>query len=596
MSDYTPNIGLALTPEETNETFKVWRTKLNGEQNSNMTIIDEKIGEISQNIDELDNNKIDISGGDISNTVVSFTEATTRANISTNEKAATMFGKIKKWFSDLKTVAFSGAYSDLTGTPTIDTSLSTNSSNLVQNKVVANAINAKAPTAHASTDTTYGTGTLTKYGHVKLSDSTNTTSGEDDGIAATPTAVKTVYELVSGKLEDSDFYYNDGESVDIAGVSELLTTVGDNIYKKNASTIVIGHIDSRSNNVYLELDYVADDADCSTLFQSAINALPSSGGKIVIREGNYLISKPITIGKNVIFEGMGSSTSLDISGTIIAGRNTSFENCELTFNFEDNSTSPIINGNTTQRLLFDKCNVSVSTSSQRNFVGGGQAVLLNSTLTFTLNSFVKCSNVFSGCPRVKIDNCDITLINNGNSNTSASHNCNVNLIYDDAANLGTHTYATISNCNIKCSGKLSENGKYSMACISHSPHTVIVNCPNITLNDYGSISQGVDVIDASYLSSVVNCSIYSTSTVTLYIGCERFVNNYLSKASDTILYFAPAAIISNNYFENNKANDIEIYNNGTTVFTNNRVGYSCKLTENSSASTVIANNAMGVLG
>lgn len=48
-----------------------------------------------------------------------FTEASTRANIASGEKLSVILGKIKKWFTDLKTVAFTGAYSDLTGQPTI---------------------------------------------------------------------------------------------------------------------------------------------------------------------------------------------------------------------------------------------------------------------------------------------------------------------------------------------------------------------------------------------------------------------------------------------------------------------------------------------
>lgn len=65
----------------------------------------------------------DISGkldktGDGSNVTATFTQATGRANISTGEKLSVIFGKIMKWFADLKTVAFTGAYSDLNGKPT----------------------------------------------------------------------------------------------------------------------------------------------------------------------------------------------------------------------------------------------------------------------------------------------------------------------------------------------------------------------------------------------------------------------------------------------------------------------------------------------
>lgn len=53
------------------------------------------------------------------NQTPTFTEASTRANIASGETLSTLFGKIKKFFSDLKTVAFTGSYNDLTGRPTI---------------------------------------------------------------------------------------------------------------------------------------------------------------------------------------------------------------------------------------------------------------------------------------------------------------------------------------------------------------------------------------------------------------------------------------------------------------------------------------------
>ena len=56
------------------------------------------------------------------------------------------------------------------------------------------ALAGKAPTAHAVNANTYGLGTNSVYGHVKLSDSTSTTSGQTAGVAATPTAVKAAYD------------------------------------------------------------------------------------------------------------------------------------------------------------------------------------------------------------------------------------------------------------------------------------------------------------------------------------------------------------------------------------------------------------------
>lgn len=64
--------------------------------------------------------KLDKTGDSKDNTVT-FTQVSERTNIVSTENHSTLFGKIAKWFSDLKTVAFSGSYNDLSETPTIPT-------------------------------------------------------------------------------------------------------------------------------------------------------------------------------------------------------------------------------------------------------------------------------------------------------------------------------------------------------------------------------------------------------------------------------------------------------------------------------------------
>lgn len=59
--------------------------------------------------------------GDASATTVAFSAASERVNITTGEKLSALFSKIAKWLSDLKPVAFSGNYSDLSNKPTIPT-------------------------------------------------------------------------------------------------------------------------------------------------------------------------------------------------------------------------------------------------------------------------------------------------------------------------------------------------------------------------------------------------------------------------------------------------------------------------------------------
>lgn len=100
-----------------------------------------------------DVNKFDVDGTtvnieDSTARTPTFSEASTRANISSGENLSTLFGKIKKYFTDLKTVAFSGSYNDLTDKPTIPT---VNNATLTIQK---NGANVQTFTANASSNKT----------------------------------------------------------------------------------------------------------------------------------------------------------------------------------------------------------------------------------------------------------------------------------------------------------------------------------------------------------------------------------------------------------------------------------------------------------
>ena len=68
------------------------------------------------NIDTLFSEKLN-SNGAASSATVAFTAAATRANVATGETLAIIVGKIAKWYADLKNVAWSGSYNDLTNRP-----------------------------------------------------------------------------------------------------------------------------------------------------------------------------------------------------------------------------------------------------------------------------------------------------------------------------------------------------------------------------------------------------------------------------------------------------------------------------------------------
>ena len=65
--------------------------------------------------------KREFNGVDIK---VEFNETANRQQISSGDNINTLFGKIRKWLSDLKLVAFSGRYDDLEDNPVIPTKTS----------------------------------------------------------------------------------------------------------------------------------------------------------------------------------------------------------------------------------------------------------------------------------------------------------------------------------------------------------------------------------------------------------------------------------------------------------------------------------------
>lgn len=83
--------------------------------------IQTSINNINNRVDNLtveDFNALE-KDGDGSNLTVIVNEAGSRDNLENGDTLRTLFGKIKKWFADLKTVAFTGSYNDLSNKPSI---------------------------------------------------------------------------------------------------------------------------------------------------------------------------------------------------------------------------------------------------------------------------------------------------------------------------------------------------------------------------------------------------------------------------------------------------------------------------------------------
>ena len=88
--------------------------------------------------------------GNASNVTAAFTQASTRANLTTGEKLAVSLGKLMKWFADLKSVAWTGSYDDLTGKPELKTVATTGSYRDLTDKPTAADIGALGTTEKAA--------------------------------------------------------------------------------------------------------------------------------------------------------------------------------------------------------------------------------------------------------------------------------------------------------------------------------------------------------------------------------------------------------------------------------------------------------------
>ena len=128
---------------------------------------------------------------------VEFTEAAKRENIATGETLKTLFGKIKKWFTDLKTVAWTGSYNDLTDTDSIATT------EFVRNVVrdVYNYIGITLP--------------ITYTGEIGTSLGSHGTIGLSGGITATDAEGKDVTELLKSHI---NYFYSEGTSLQTSGL------------------------------------------------------------------------------------------------------------------------------------------------------------------------------------------------------------------------------------------------------------------------------------------------------------------------------------------------------------------------------------------
>lgn len=156
----------------------------------------ENIGE--RTADAFDSQSLKVGGVDVADATdhtVAFSQASSRGtaanDFSSGSKLSVLFGKVRKWFADLKSVAWSGSYADLSNKPTIptvDQVYDSTSANAQSGVTVASALTTKQ-------DTISDLSTIRSGASAGASALQPTGNGSD--LSVTPDGTSTGYDLGS---------------------------------------------------------------------------------------------------------------------------------------------------------------------------------------------------------------------------------------------------------------------------------------------------------------------------------------------------------------------------------------------------------------
>lgn len=160
-----------------------------------------------------------------------FTEATTRENLTSGEKLSISLGKIMKFFTDLKSVAFSGNYLDLSNTPTIPAAVAVKGN--AETKYRTGNVNLTAANIGAVAtdgDTADNTVTFTS------GDSTSPTAWTDVEALVTGEKHSSLLNKISTMIKNVRWLYKMLGKTDISGIGDGTVTGAISTQNSNLNT------------------------------------------------------------------------------------------------------------------------------------------------------------------------------------------------------------------------------------------------------------------------------------------------------------------------------------------------------------------------
>jgi hypothetical protein len=389
-----------------------------------------------------------------------FTEASTRVNITSGETLSTLFGKIKKFFTDLKTVAFTGSYTDLSNKPT--SMQNPNSLTLTMNGS-SSSYNGSA----MASKSWYAPTSVGMAGYNLISNGSGAPvwqqppyaeCGDSPSINDRRVSI-TNFKLVTGARVLVRFSYpyagastmvtlnvngtgakeirlrgEKPHALNTWGVDEIVEFVYDGTYWVAISSNKYGVTDKPSvitvgsSTTTRYCDFKCTGTNDHAIIQNAINSL-SDGGKIILLEGTYNLSSSIKHKNDVVIEGQGKgiTTINEKFSTFIAkiaGTSATAVIKNMSINFADESShSPVAGAfNDYTSLEFDNCVIRYANTydNTHSLFNNCNVKLNNSKITVTLpakryDSSHVCWWVFRECT-VELTNTSV-LFPSGSNNT-----------------------------------------------------------------------------------------------------------------------------------------------------------------------------------